>query len=146
MKKRILQTLAKCLACLLGAVLILWVGYQMSPGGRSMVVTWVGKWGPGAVPLIRHAIHDEDVKVREAAIRALVAMGEEAVPSLTETLGDRSATNRMEAVYALAVLGPKAKGALPALLELLKDPDPEMRQKPQQALWSMRPHATQPHP
>src|SRR5260370_40574039 len=121
MKKRILQTLAKCLACLLGAVLILWVCYQMSPGVRSMVVTWVGKWGPGAVPLIRHAIHDEDVKVREADIRALVAMGEEAGPSLTDTLGDRSATNRMEAVYALAALGPKDKRALPGSPELPHD-------------------------
>src|SRR5262245_45264358 len=44
-----------------------------------------------------------------------------------ERLKERDGPKRLHAVAVLASLGPRARGALPALIETLKDPAPQVR-------------------
>lgn len=80
----------------------------------------IGLMGPrakDAIPSLTEALKKRGVA--EAASNALAEIGPAAVPSLVESLKDRS--SRPHALRALNRLGPKAKDAIPALTELLKD-------------------------
>ena len=79
---------------------------------------------PGILELVQ-SLKDKDDEVRDRAIEALRALGAESVPSLVQALGDKE--NKQAAFVALAGLGPQAKGAVPDLSKLLKDPDPLIR-------------------
>jgi hypothetical protein len=62
-------------------------------------------------------LHSNDYQRRQAAIKEVVAIGEPAVPALLETIFDPG-QGSFEAQSALRLMGPKAKAALPRLLEL----------------------------
>jgi HEAT repeat protein len=134
MKKPTPQTLAKWLVGCLGIVPIGLVIYLL-PLGRELSVTLLGKLGPVATPLLRHALDDENNQVRWAAHDALVALGPTAVPSLVQALHDKNPRARAEAADALSAIGSNAKDALPDLITAFKDPDEGVRVK---AMWALR--------
>src|SRR6266404_1451345 len=103
MKKPAIQTIAKWLVGCLGMLLIGWIIY-LTPLGRELAVSSLGKIGPVAVPLLRHALQDEDNGVRWAAHDALKELGTKAVPSLVHALQDKDARVRAEAADALSML------------------------------------------
>jgi HEAT repeat protein len=72
--------------------------------------------------------------VRKAAQRALDAIekacrnfDEETLPELIAELGSEEPSVRASAATELAEHGPRAKAAVPALIKVLDDPDPELR-------------------
>ncbi len=77
------------------------------------------------IPSLLQVIHDAQPDVAMSAMAALADMGETAVPALTDALSDKS--SRHWAAVVLAEIGPKAAAAAPALAELVKDPEPEVR-------------------
>jgi HEAT repeat protein len=90
------------------------------------VLGQLGEEARAATPALLAALHDPDPHVQTVATKALGEIGPAAdvVPALTERLGvgDRAATIR-----ALSRFKAEARPAIPALLELLKDPDPRIR-------------------
>src|SRR5437016_3615111 len=104
MKAPTKQTWAKLLILLLGIVLIGYLLYQDS-WVRSKVVALAGELGEPAVPYLRHALQDENNKVRQQAHLSLVAIGADAVPSLAESLRDGDPKIRLEAAFALCLVG-----------------------------------------
>jgi HEAT repeat protein len=126
----------------------------------------LGRMGPKAAAPLLAVLHDKSSKVRGYAYNALEQLGpalKPVIPDLVRQLkGDeatRTATARLlhmigpdtipalltamrdkEDTYAWLVigqLGPKATGALPALLDLLKDKEPVVRQRAARALGIM---------
>jgi HEAT repeat protein len=134
MKKPLHKALVKWLIGCLGILLIGCVLYLM-PLGRELTVLVLGKTGPVAVPFLRHALQDEDHRVRWAAHDALKELGVAAVPSLMRSLQDKDARVRVEAAGAFYMLGQKAKDALPALIAACNDPDNTVRVK---AIWALK--------
>jgi HEAT repeat protein len=133
MKKLPCKTLAKWLVGSLGIVLIGWVFYLI-PLGRELAVIVLSKTGSVAVPFLRHALQDEDHRVRWAAHDALAELGAAAVTSLTRSLADKDACVRAEALDALPVVSQHAQDALPALIAAVHDPDDDVRLKAMGAL------------
>lgn len=118
--------IAKWLVACGGAVLLGWFSYHY-PVVREVGVTWLGKLGPPAVPLLRRALDDPNHDVRVAALEALLAIGPRAVPSLIDSLDDADPTVRAQAALALTWLGPRAKDAAGPLTQALEDDDPRVR-------------------
>ena len=87
------------------------------------------------VPLFAKLMADADAPVRLRAMHALADAGEEAVPFLIEALKNEKAA--YWACLVLRDLGPKAKAAVPALIERLADPRPEIRREAILALAAM---------
>ncbi len=133
MKKLLNKALTKLLVGCLGILLIGWIIYLL-PLGRELTVSLLGKMGPVAVPLLRHALQDEDHMVQWAAHDALKELGARAVPSLVRALSDKEARVRAEAAEALSVVGQHAKDALPALVAAFNDPDDGVRVKAMEAI------------
>lgn len=75
------------------------------------------------------ALSDTDPDVRGNLAVALAKIGPAAVEPLTAALKDANADRRAGAAYALGQIGPAARPALPALLDLLKDPDVGVRRQ-----------------
>lgn len=80
--------------------------------------------GPEAAPAAKKlaGLLRDDVPpwVRTACSAAAVAIGEEAVPALAETVRTGPGSAPVRAAIALGSMGPKAKGAIPALEEVLE--------------------------
>src|SRR6185437_16474276 len=75
-----------------------------------------------------HCSRRFSVLAREEVVVAAVGSGDDSVLALwIERLKERERHKRMYAVTMLASFGPRARGALPALIETLKDPYPEVR-------------------
>jgi L-ascorbate metabolism protein UlaG (beta-lactamase superfamily) len=89
MKKLLNKPFTKWLVGCLGVLLIGWIIY-LTPLGRELTVILLGKMGSVAVPLLQHALQDEDYGVRSAAENALKALGATAVPSFGRALSDVS--------------------------------------------------------
>jgi RNA polymerase sigma factor (sigma-70 family) len=86
----------------------------------------LGKMGAKAraqIPALEGALQDECGLVRIEAARALWKIDQHraAVPALCAALKDKDATTRYRAAEVLGELGPGAKGAVPALVEALRD-------------------------
>lgn len=79
---------------------------------------------PGSLSLMGKAMHDEDNKVRFAAVQELGKLGNEAAIPLSEALHDKDPEVKAEAVASLGQIG---LPALDKLLNALKDPDPLVR-------------------
>ncbi len=88
---------------------------------RASAVRILSGCGEAALPHVSQAMKDEDVAVREAAASTLGAFGQRGVPNLIEALHDEDVGVRFEAAWSLERLGPRAKRAIPALEEALKD-------------------------
>jgi HEAT repeat protein/uncharacterized RDD family membrane protein YckC len=94
--------------------------------------------GSKVAPLIR-ALDDSSAQVRKAAAASLVAIGEPAVNGLTEALKDGSRNTRGWSAVALGKIGRSARGAVPALVEALKDSDSQVRKACMAALAAIQP-------
>jgi len=102
---------------------------------RRAAARAMGEIGPTAVPLLTRALADANDEVRRGAVEALRWIGPAAVPQLIAALkNDRPVVRRM-AARALGRLGPAAREAEAALLEAVRDPDPQVRQM---AHWARR--------
>ena len=76
------------------------------------------------------------------SIYGLAAMGEPAVPALTEVLGDDTNWwSRAGAAAALGCMGEPAQGAVPALIEALKDDSEWVRRNAADTLGNIGPSA-----
>ena len=87
------------------------------------------------IPLFIKLMEDPDPGVHARVLNAITDAGEPAVPGLIEAL-----KNDKVAYWACVVLrgmGPTAKAAVPALVEKLKDPRPEIRREAVLALGAM---------
>jgi len=84
------------------------------------------------VPDLIRGAADPEAAVRGWSIRALGRMGEAgapAVPALTRAMSNAGETflNRLEVLSALCSLGPVAHDAVPALVDMLSEPDAMLR-------------------
>ena len=84
------------------------------------------------------ALKDKEGRVRISAAESLCTIQrlgpKDAVAIVIKFLDDKDVDARMGAVSYLANLGPKAKTAIPAITELLKDENSSVRDKAGDAL------------
>jgi len=84
-----------------------------------------------------------DWDARDAARTALRRAGPRSVPSLIPLLKHDSADVRSEAVYVLGRIGPPGYEAVPALMDVLDDPDVRLRAEAAGALWEIDPDTSE---
>ena len=87
-------------------------------------------------PLVA-AVDDSEQGVREAAVQALGAYGQDVLPTLAGFLDHSDKYVRRNAVWAIGKFGPAARLALPGLCNALRDGDPRTAAGAAQALGSM---------
>lgn len=114
------------------------------PQVHRAAIYLLGKIGPPAKideGKLREDLKSGDARTRLIALWALLQITPEsleviqsAVAPLTEALADPLDLVRREAAAALGKLGVHAKESLPALRELLEDPDPQVRIAARQAI------------
>ena len=105
-------------------------------------VSYTGEPGLKAVPALVHAArNDMQANVREAAVAALVKLGDGAIPGLAELIATREPGTRRNAVTALRNLGAKAKPAVPGLIAVLKTGDRGARMQAATILGTIGPDA-----
>ncbi len=80
-----------------------------------------------AVPALTAALNDADPHVREVAAKSLLALAPDAEDNPTLLAALLGTGERLRAMQALGRLGAGAGGAVPAIAELLHDPDPQVR-------------------
>ena len=111
-----------------------------NPVNRLTAITVVGEIGPEAkeaIPILIETIREvrnRDKRILVACNKALLAMGKEIVPHMISLLKDDTWEMRRGAAWILGKLGPDARDAVPALTEALKDTNPAVRTKAQEAL------------
>jgi HEAT repeat protein len=88
-------------------------------GKAAWVLGAIGPEAESAVPSIVELLNDETASAQ--ASEALAKIGPRSVPFLIKVLEGKKATARVGAVSALMQMGPKAKDAVPALIEALKE-------------------------
>jgi HEAT repeat protein len=88
-----------------------------------------------AIPRLIEALKDKDPFVRDNAVDALSVMhAGDVVPALTRALRDPDANARRRSADALARIGHDTEPAWPALIDLLKDENAEVRKAATAAL------------
>jgi RNA polymerase sigma factor (sigma-70 family) len=95
--------------------------------GRSVPVLALSQFGKEAVPALTVALKDPDDKTRGGAAGALALIGKpakDAIPGLISPLRDKHFRVRQNAGFALIAI---EDDAVAALVEALKDKDPEIR-------------------
>ena len=86
-----------------------------------------------AIPALIKLLKEEDSGIRPVAAYALWQInptGSEAriaISALIESLKDRQSSVREDAAFFLGCIGPDVKSSVPALTELLKDDDEDVR-------------------
>lgn len=98
------------------------------------------KLGPAAGPaaeLLADLLRDSNPAVVEQARAALVALGSEGVWALRKTMQASEPALRLEAVRIAAAVGPPAKGTRAELVQMLRDPQPEVARSAAKALGSL---------
>ena len=87
-------------------------------------IRYVGPEAHGAIPVLRERLKDREVENRQLALDALVSIGpdeKEVLPLVLKTLNDKSDPILVgSAADGLGEFGPKAKEAVPALIEVVK--------------------------
>jgi HEAT repeat protein len=92
------------------------------------------------------ALDDPDAEVRQNLAFAIAASGRDAIPPLMAALEAESPLRRAGAAYALGLLGTSASETAPALLDALRDKDPDVRRQASLALSRVIPPARTPTP
>jgi HEAT repeat protein len=105
---------------------------------REAATRELTKLGRPAVPFLRAALKDQDIEISRRARKILDAL-KASVVYLLEDLGDSDPGIRKEAAEALEQLGAKAKEAIPALVQALKDRDEGVRDAVLMALLAIDP-------
>lgn len=90
------------------------------------------------------ALADPDVDVRLNLAYALAKIGTPSIEPLVAALRDEAPERRAGAAYTLGLIGPAARAALPALLDVLADPDVEVRRQASYAIGRMIPARSEP--
>lgn len=101
------------------------------PELRWQATFLLGHAGPEAVPLLQAALNDPDDETRTQALWALGIMGPDAhaaFATVRDRLKDNSAAVRGTAIFAVRRIAAKPEEAVPALVALLADGDPEVRE------------------
>lgn len=113
---------------------------------RGMFILALGRIGPGAksaVPVIMEALKEDHVRIHLMAITALGNIGPgagEAIPALIKELKHNGYVERRDAATAIAKIGnPAAMAAVPGLVELARDPDPQVADAAKDALAKIDP-------
>jgi HEAT repeat protein len=106
------------------------------PAVRRAAVEFFASLGPAAVPVLAEALQRNDQTLREGALMGLASLGPDAIPELVKTLKDKDEKVRVASARALAQMGPKAKTAVAALAEALRD-TPAVRLAAREALGSV---------
>ena len=109
-----------------------------NPMVRQQAVKAVLAIRPGpqvTVPLCVKLLEDSDSGIRQQVMDAIADAGPQVVPGLVEALQNEKAGHW--ACLVLREMGPVGKDAIPALVEKLKDPRPEMRREAALALGTM---------
>ena len=96
----------------------------------------LGAEGKPALPALLMALGDEGERVRQNALRAILAIGpdEKAIQPLTNSLKDSDNVVRALSASALGQLGPLARKSVPALREALHDRDETVQKEAAAAL------------
>jgi len=105
-----------------------------SPEVRARAAKALGRFGPGAVPLLTPALGDPELTVRRAVAEALRAIGPAVVPSMIRALENSEVRIRANAAVVLGGLGPAARDAVPSLARALKDANPRVRELATEAI------------
>src|SRR5690606_27830318 len=89
--------------------------------------------------------HPEEL-TQQGATAALGSIGPKAAAAVDALMGvgARPGEGQILALWALGEIGPAAAGVVPDLIELLGDPDPEVRFYGARALWAIGPPAAAP--
>lgn len=117
---------------------------------RGSYVQTLGKIGPGAraaVPILMETLSDQHIIIHPSAIQALGSIGPaaaDAVPLLIKELQNNGGgpVIRRDAALAIGRIGlPAAKQAVPELVRLTKDPDPQVSEIAKDVLAKIDPAA-----
>ena len=95
-----------------------------------------------ATSVLRECLKDPDPNVRWPAARFLAhssSFTAEVVPDLLATVDDEDLEVRLKAIWALGETGPNAMVAVPRLIELLNDPNLQVADFADIALWRIDP-------
>ena len=89
------------------------------------------------VPVLLRNLQDDDYRIRADAAGAFDEVGDraEVIPALMQNLRDTNAYVRAMTGQALGCFGRQSKAAVPALVNLTKDPDSFVRER---AIWALR--------
>jgi len=96
----------------------------------------LGTAGKKALPALLMALGDEGERIRQNALRAIIAIGpdEKAIQPLTNSLKDSDNEVRALSANALGQLGPLARKSIPALREAIHDRDENVQKEAAEAL------------
>ncbi|OAI54536.1 hypothetical protein AYO44_14735 [Planctomycetaceae bacterium SCGC AG-212-F19] len=134
--------MAKRIAAVVGILLVIAIGViVLVPTNRLRVVGWVrGEPFHRGMPL-SHWLADLESPNGNLRYEAILAVGrnKDAMPSLIRRLKDDVPLLRHMAAVELARFGPEAHDAVPALTEMLADPDRACRQAAADALRAIAP-------
>ena len=98
------------------------------------------KFGPQAAdgkPALAAALLDKGYAIAEVAADVVARLGRDGVPLLAEALRDRRCPAHRKIVDHLADFGPRARAAVPSLLETLKEDDPALVVQAAEALYQV---------
>jgi HEAT repeat protein len=118
-----------------------------SPVTREAVaeqIYYLGTNAGPALPYLARALKDSDEEIVSLALYALSELHpsqETVVPALTGCLAYPDAYCRAFSARTLGSYGASATSAVPALLRLLKDPDANVREEAEDALFRIAPGA-----
>jgi len=107
---------------------------ELSASGNPMAIAALGRLGdPAYCSLMLNIAHDSHEYSRFIALRATGYLcGEGSLTLLTSQLGNANHAQRFEAAYALG--NSHSRKAIPLLIPLLLDPDPEVRRASRDSL------------
>lgn len=97
-------------------------------------------WGHAPVPVLLECARDSDANVRWPAVHLIGRTRictEQTLSALIEALGDEAIEVRLQAIVALGSWGPMARPAFTDLAALLKDPQAQVADSADLALWQI---------
>jgi HEAT repeat protein len=113
-------------------------------GAAAAVLALIGPGAREAIPHLVRALGDPEVDVRRRVLGALAEVNlsgdQSAIIEVARRLADRDSTVRVVAANALKTCGPRARSAVPALIEALRDPSSSVRKSSARALVMISPY------